>query len=254
MLVVNKLQEEVFRQRALKQFEDEMVIHCKDFSSKLFNTINVSQVRLAIRDYIFRAEQYGFTNAGPVRLFIELAFLLGSSFDTDPQYPWACMILSANSSLNQMEKSDVLYRNSLEYINNVFGHEFSLEKAALQRFTKIEYNEFENIAIQPPEFIFDKITDIYPEKSEFVGKLGITTLYATASRIACNYSLNKSVGVLLVFAFLFTFGHGCFTDLQYPWISSTLLNPSIIDTDKRVKLLYSKMMVYCEKALDSFNE
>ena len=78
-----------FEQAALRRFEDEMVVHSKDFSPLLCEIIGEDQLRVAVRQAMARAAGYGFTYRGPIRLFIEMMFLCGSAFDTDPQYPAA---------------------------------------------------------------------------------------------------------------------------------------------------------------------
>ena len=86
MLQIRKEQMLVFEQDALRRFEDEMVVHSTDFSP-LCEVIGEGQLRVALRRAMARAGGYGFTYRGPIRLFIELMFLCGSAFDTDPQYP-----------------------------------------------------------------------------------------------------------------------------------------------------------------------
>ena len=71
-------------------FEKEMVSPpFREFSPPLFKAVGEEQMRKAIRFGIGRADSYGFTFRGPVRLYLELMLLFGSHFDTDPQYPWA---------------------------------------------------------------------------------------------------------------------------------------------------------------------
>lgn len=66
-----------------------------------------------------RAKAYGFTNRGSIRLFIEMIFLFGSGFDTDPQYPWAATILADSSE--QMYRAERLYEKIIDYQEKVSG-------------------------------------------------------------------------------------------------------------------------------------
>ena len=59
----------------------------RTFAPELCEVIGEEQLRVALRQAMARAAGYGFTYRGPIRLFIELMFLCGSAFDTDPQYP-----------------------------------------------------------------------------------------------------------------------------------------------------------------------
>jgi hypothetical protein len=47
-----------------------------------------------VRRGVARAVELGFTKRGPIRLFLELEWLFGTGFDTDPQIPWAGEVLS----------------------------------------------------------------------------------------------------------------------------------------------------------------
>ena len=96
MLVIRQAQMEAFRRAALLAFENQMVVHSKDFAPKLCRTIDDTQLREALRRAMDRAGGHGLTNRGPIRLFIELTFHFGSTFDTDPQYPWAAEVLHAD--------------------------------------------------------------------------------------------------------------------------------------------------------------
>ena len=87
MLQIRFDQMKVFEEAAWLHFEDEMVVHSREFSPKLCAVLGEEQLRVALRQAIKRAGGYGFTFRGPVRLYIELMFLFGSHFDTDPQYP-----------------------------------------------------------------------------------------------------------------------------------------------------------------------
>ena len=59
-----------------------------------------------------RAEGYGFTNRGPLRLFIEMMFLCGSGFDTDPQYPAVGAVLRAAG--DQMQRAQMIFLEAKE--------------------------------------------------------------------------------------------------------------------------------------------
>src|SRR5688572_16938045 len=119
MLQVRPAQMEVFDAAAMRPFEDEMVVHSKEFSPRLCEVIGDDQLRVALRRAIARAQRYKFTNRGPIRLFIEMTFLFGSAFDTDPQYPWAAKILTAPD--DEMSRAEQLCAQVLAYQEKVSG-------------------------------------------------------------------------------------------------------------------------------------
>jgi len=93
IVIIRKAQLEPAAKAAAAAFEQEMVNHLFSFSPKHCEVIKEPGVREVIRLGLQRAEAFGFTFRGPVRLFIELMFMFGSEFATDPQHPWAAAAL-----------------------------------------------------------------------------------------------------------------------------------------------------------------
>src|SRR6266581_2811571 len=112
-------QMEAFEQAALRRFEEEMVEHSKNFAPPICEVIGDEQLRVALRSAMARAGSYGFTYRGPIRLFIEMMFLCGSGFDTDPQYPAIAEVLS--SPADQMQRAEQIHQGYLDYFERVSG-------------------------------------------------------------------------------------------------------------------------------------
>ena len=98
MLVIRDQQMQAFAQNAKKQFEAETVPHISRFAPRQFEILGEKTIGQIVSLGIERAEKYGFTNRGPVRFYIELMFMFGSDFDTDPQYPWAAELLGGSDA------------------------------------------------------------------------------------------------------------------------------------------------------------
>ena len=79
----------------------------------------MSSYALLSADMIAKAGTLGFTLRGPIRLCVELMFLCGSEFDTDPQYPMIGEVL--RSTVPEMQKAERIYRGQLEYLDKVAG-------------------------------------------------------------------------------------------------------------------------------------
>src|SRR4051794_26634806 len=80
VLTIRNEQVEAFRLAALRAFEDDMVRDLKGFAPAIYETRGEPILRQLIRVGIGRAKGYGFTNRGPVRLYIELMVLFGCDF------------------------------------------------------------------------------------------------------------------------------------------------------------------------------
>jgi hypothetical protein len=120
MLEIREEQMAVFDQAARKTFEDEMVEHLAEFVPKQCEVIGEQQVRKVIQLGVERARIYSLTNRGPVRFYIELMFVFGSDFDTDPLLSWAAEILG-DVLTNQMAKAGRLYEKTNDYLEKVSG-------------------------------------------------------------------------------------------------------------------------------------
>ncbi len=249
MLVIRQEQMEVFRQATRTAFENEMVMHSMDFSPRLCEVIGEEQLRMALLRAMDRADGYGFTNRGPMRLFIELMFLFGSAFDTDLQYPWAAQILHASD--DQMQRAERLYENTLDYQENVSGPADTNTYKALRNLS--------SLAQQPLSFslndfvpgMFREMAHIFPQKVAYLGEERLHALIREGCTVAQRFQFLTDRGYALVVALMFAFGHGCTDDPLYPWIARTLQDEKIIDPAARAKRLEGKALTWLDHVLAS---
>src|ERR1700719_491066 len=75
------------------QAENELVAHCHQFAPQSYRAAGENGVRQAVRLGFQRAQGYGFETQDHVRFYVDLMLVLGSDFDSDPQFPWAAEIL-----------------------------------------------------------------------------------------------------------------------------------------------------------------
>jgi len=247
MLVIRREQMEVFRQAALMAFENEMVVHSKNFSPRLCEVIGEEQLRVALRRAMDQAGGYGLTNRGPVRLFIELMFLFGSAFDTDPQYPWAARILHASD--DQMQRAEQLYGQTLDYQQKVSGPDAANTRRALADLSVLVRQP---VTLSSNEFVADmlrEMTRVFPQKAAYIGEGGLTALIREGSAEARRYRFPTDRGAALVIVLMFAFGHGCTDDPLYPWIARTLKDERIIEPAARAGRLEKKAVTWLEHVL-----
>jgi hypothetical protein len=247
MFVIRREQIEVFRQAALEAFEKEMVLHSKDFSPRLCEVIGEGQLHVVLRRAISRAGEYGFTNRGPIRLFVELMFLFGSDFDTDPQYPWAAKILRAPDE--QMQRAEQLFYKTLDYQEKVSGPDAANARKALR--------DLSVVARQPVTFssndfvagMLREMTRVFPQKAAYVGGEELTKLIHEGSAEARRNHFPTVRGEALMGLLMFALGHGCTDDPLYPWIAGTLKDESIIGPAARAERLEKKAVTWLEHVL-----
>jgi hypothetical protein len=242
-VIIRAEQMRAFEQAARRQFEEEMLAHSKDFSPRLCEVIGDDQLLLALRHAITRAEQYGFTYRGPVRLFIEMTFLCGSAFDTDPQYAAAGEVLQASG--DQMQRAQQIHEGYLDYLDRVSGPGAANVRKALSdllifaRMPIAFSNEFAPSMLQ-------EMNRVFPQKAFYVGEAALKSLIDESTAEAATYGFDTARQRALLVVLKFAFGHGCTDDPLYPWIARTLRDDKIIDPAARAARLEKKAITWLE--------
>ena len=206
MLVIRAEQMKVFEQAALRRFEDEMVAHSKDFSPRLCEVIGDEQLRVALRSAMNRAGGYGFTYRGPIRLFIEMMFLCGSAFDTDPQYPRVGEILRASG--DQMQRAEQIHQGFLDYLEKVSGPGAVNVRNALRGLSVFARMP---ITFSSNDFVagmLQEMTHFFPQKVAYVGEEGLTALIREGRTEARKHGFPTVRGEALVVVLMAAGGTG----------------------------------------------
>ena len=199
---------------------------------------------MALRQAMARAAGYGFTNRGPIRLFIELMFLCGSAFDNDPQYPALSRVL--RSSDDQMDRAEQIHEGFLDYLERVSGPGAANVRKALRDFLTFAR---ESVTFSAKDFVagvLQEMTRTFPQKAAYVGEEGLTALIHEGVAEAQKYGFVTVRAQAMVAVLMFAFGHGCTYDPLYPWISRTLRDPRIIDSTARAGRLEKKAVTWLE--------
>jgi len=243
IVIIRAEQMRAFEQAARQRFEAEMVAHSKDFAPQLCAVIGDEQLRVALRSAMTRAEGYGFTYRGPMRLFIEMMFLCGSAFDTDPQYAAVGEVLRASG--DQMQRAQQIHEGFLDYLDKVSGPGAANVRRALR--------DLLDFARTPITFSHDFAADmlqemhrVFPLKAAYVGEVGLQALIDESMVEARRYRFATPRQEALLVVLKFAFGHGCTDDPLYPWIARTLQDVRIINPAARAARLERKAVTWLE--------
>jgi hypothetical protein len=234
-------------------FATEMVEHLKSYAPKVCEVVGDLGIRRIVESEIQHARGYGFSNRGPVRFFLELTCSLGCGFDTDPQLRWAAETLNDGFIQNDMLRADHLYERMVMYLDRVFGPDQQYAIQALQRWLEVDFE------MAPREEWSEKpvlklMAHLYPEKFEFVGESVASTLVQQATAEAVKYDLPQGKGAAALAGMKFAMGHRICEDHYYPWVSSALKDPRIVDGERRLARLISKMRTYGTHVLAYFTQ
>ncbi len=249
MLIIRPAQFEVLRKGSLRLFEDEMVIHSKEFTPRLCKALGDEQLRVAIRQAMKRAGDYGFTLRGPMRLYIELTFLYGSDFDSDPQYPAFKEVLDGSG--NQMSRAEKIYEIILDYQKKVSGPKAVNLRRALEA---VSVRVREPVKALPDEFeeqMQKQMIQIFPQKAAYIGKSGLSSIIRKGRAKALLYEFSTVRAQGLIVVLMFSLGHGCTDDPLYPWIARTVNNEKIATSDGRARRLEKRAVTWLDHVLET---
>jgi len=254
MLTIRQDQVEAFRQYHLQKFEDEMVEHLKKLSPKHWKAIGEVDGRRGIRLGIERAESYGFRNRGPVCYYIELMFVFGSYFDSDPQYPWASAALNDSDNVDQAVRADRLWKGMRSYLTETSGPDQQHGHSALNRLRQARVEDFVRSDQPLEDSILRTLPTIYPEKCRYVGDGVLQYMIRKGLDLAHTYGFKTTTGEVVVVILTFVLGHRFDEDPWCEWVRRRMNDARFPDPESRAERLRSQALVYLEHALRSRGE
>jgi hypothetical protein len=244
VLQIRAEQMKTFERAARRRFEDEMIAHSHEFSPRLCEVLGDAKLRRAVRAAIERAESYGFTNRGPIRLFIELMFLCGSAFDTDPQYAPIGEFL--RDSGEQMYRAQEIHEWHNSYLEEVSGPRAIHVHKALSDLLAFTRRPLAIEQAQLHEGLLREMGHIFPRKAAFVGRQKLVDVIDESAAEATRYGFEGTRPTVLLAILKFAFGHGCTDDPLYPWIAQTLQDDKIASPEARAARLEKKAITWLE--------
>lgn len=255
MWTIRQDQVVAFERYHLRKFEDEMSEHLKEFAPRHWKMIGEDIGREAIRFGIRQAEKYGFTNRGPVRSYIEMMFLFGSFFDTDPQYPWITQALNNVAGMDQMVRADWLYDRLTDYWVKVAGPENTFTSAALRKLSQTRLEDYVVDLGEPLEGCFLRaLPSIYPQKCEYLGQGPLQTLLKKALLVADRHGFTSSDQMFLMATLAFFLGHECTCDPLHGRVRKWVSDSEQSGLDERSPRLRSEAALYLNNILGSGEE
>jgi hypothetical protein len=247
MLTIRKEQLEVFDKAAIGQFEAETIQHLMEFSPKHSAALGDPGIRQVVRFGLKEAKKYGFTDRGPVRLYLECMYFFGSYFDQDLQLPWATDILIDCQYSGQLARANGLSDKTADYLRKVFGPEREYYLGAVSRMTQVSAEG--SAAVNPEPLPIEKLKQLFPQKCQYIGESTLLKLTQWGIQSARLLALSTNEGVAHLTVLGFVLGHGFMADPQFPWISAILKDSAAGAPDARVGQVYKQTQDYLQQTL-----
>ncbi len=247
-MIIRSGQMEVLSDDAHRKFERQLVEELRRFAPWHAEILGADGLLKCVRYAEKHAEPYGFTNRGPIRLYLQSMFLLGSDFDTDPTLPWAAQVLNDSSIHDQTTRSGRLYEALNAYTAAVAGPNNEYAKEALRRASD-ELAEFpEEVGDGLDGLVFQKLQHVYPRRCEYAGEAAVSKLIAEAKAAAVLRGLVTARASLLFSGLMLALGHGFQTDPHLPWIQKTLGDPSLTEA-RLIERLLARVGLYLQHVM-----
>ena len=248
MLAIRAEQMEAFRRQAPHHFEAEMAAHLAEVSPRLVHASGEAQTRHFIRLGIERAGSHGFDRRGPVRIYLEAMLLLGSHFDTDPQYPWARQILQGRDQVQQMERAQRLFETLQAFLERAAGPGAIFRRRAHEELANLLRTPWGSDAQDLPIHQLRALQDAWPEKAEVIGAEALRALIRTGIAKAHTLMLGTARGWGLFVTLAYGLGHVWAQDPLYPWHGTDLATDET-NAARMAERLQDEAILWLEHAL-----
>ena len=246
MFRIRKEQVEALDKAAFQAFEERVAEHVKESFPKHAELCGEEAVRKVVRIGLERAQEYGIAKEGGLQLYIDLMFLLGSSFDTDPQLPWAAEVLS-DTSIEESARLDRLFEHANDYMDEVSGPNNEFIDEAQGRILEESRRKVPREALSNLEgYLAGRLKFIFPEKCRYIGDDCLQAIVALGMDRAREQGLGTERGVLVLIGLKFMLGAGADEDPQFPWVSE-ILNDSSLDVRERSDRLFEAATDFLKK-------
>lgn len=245
MLKIRSEQMEALEQAAIRNFEQRLLQHLREYFPKHTKLMAEEQLKKVIHYGWERAQTYGLTAENSITLFTDLMFLLGRGFDTDPQLPWAAEIL--NKELSDEERTQTLYEKAIDYLNRVSGEKNEHIDAAQARIRDEKPEDLAQVPITLlPEQLLRRLKKVFPQKYDNVGEPALHEMIQQGMAAANQYEITNSRGLATYIGLMFMLGASFDTDPQFSWAREVLTDPSVGNEHERTERLYAAGLSYLD--------
>lgn len=252
MFTLHGKQINIFKDAALKRFEDEMVEHIRAFFPNHYQAMQEQTARTVIQYGYMKAKSYDLNTIRNVCLYLNNMLLLGSNFDDDPQYPWAKEILTDKHIQNPMIRIDKLSDKTLEELGKVTGQNNIFIYRTILTFTKNSEEIFQQLTRSYLSKVLSHLKIIFKQKYEVVGESNLNEMIKYGIKKALKYDINQEPYIVVYIVFMFMMGSGFDEDPQYPWISKILNDQDLTDQRKKMEILYHTTIENLKYALSKY--
>ena len=229
MLTITPSLLSAFREETMGVFVDEMVDYCRTSYEQDCEHLDDDVLEEIVKAAIAAAANHGFTLRGPVRLYIELSFMFGVGFDTDPQYLWLTKLLHDEALITEEDRAEALHEAVCDYVDAVDSDGFRCLCDALERLS-LE-GPFDEAARDELEAAVVSMTrEADAQKADYLGEQVVRdAALAGLRRARQRYGLRDPGACAAVALLGYFLGHHCDVDAMFSWVTPILTEIAAAD-------------------------
>ena len=197
-------QVDVLKKISIENYINEVIEHCGVIFPRLIPLYSKVEFYSYIQQGITLAKKAGYTQRGPVRLYIDAMIIFGSGFEREPLFH--SLGINEKKELSQIERSVNLYALLNDYIEKVYGENVCFFKKSFEVFKKFSAKDFPMEISSSNAELHELLMGIYPQRYDFAGYNAVDDLIA-ALDVACErYKIKWLNHRLYLALIMFLFG------------------------------------------------
>lgn len=244
MLTIRPSQMEALEQASIKGFAEEMLEHVQQTFPQVCADLSDDDIRQAVAMAMKKANQYGFSIRGSIRLYLEISFILGSGFDTDTQYKDFKERLTSPD--DELLRAEHLYRYIHAYETDVVGDNDDHQKAAVNALKALAIPSVAKGELEPA--LVEELQKAYPQKVASITPYRLEQMVKKNLAYANKIGLTSSSSQVIYVRLAFLLGHGFLNDPLHPWVKEIISAND--QADKLALSLYQQAMTVLERRLE----
>lgn len=196
-------QVDVLKKISIESYIDEIAEHCGVIFPRLIPLYRKEDFCSHIQQGITLAKKAGYTQRGPVRLYIDMMIILGANFERDPLFQG--LKIEEQKCLPQIERSVMLCGLLDDYLAKVYGDNGCFFKESLENFKYSSVKFLSDRTRFSNEGLHELLREIYPQRYDFAGYDAVNALIVLSGASCEKYNLkrkgHKSYLALIMFLF-----------------------------------------------------
>jgi hypothetical protein len=232
-------QMKAFEAVVLRNLEDRLADYLEEFFPERSHNLDDEQVRGVIQYGMVRARHWQISSERGVHLYLATMLILGSDFDTDPQYPWAASILSDPTMEEPDERIFHLSDEVLAYWQRVAGNEEEHWHQALATFCALaQSRSWRAVGTHLDGDVGTWLREIWPTKYAGMAEDLVCRVIQQGRQSAHELGLTGSKASTLYIGAMFLLGQNWLQAPQFPWGQSFRGDDPIDNRSRRLESLF----------------